>query len=263
MNPFVQNLNRLEFMITLACTGQCRHCSEGDHINAGDSIDGDTAAEMVRKAAGRYNIKSLMTFGGEPLLYPDAVYKIHAAARDMRIPKRQLITNGFFSREEGKIREVACQLLDSGVNAILLSVDAFHQETIPMDPVRTFVREVTTKKNSLASLGVSVSLRTNPAWLVSREAENPYNARTKEILKEFLTMGIETANGNVIFPSGNALKYLGEYFDLSIPQVNPYDENPMDIHAICVSPNGDVLGGNIYRENILEILDAYHPNSRQ
>lgn len=263
MNQYVKNLGRLEFVITFACTGRCRHCSEGDHTNAGDAINGDIAAEMVRKAAGSYEIKSLMTFGGEPLLYPDAVYKIHAAARDMKIPKRQLITNGFFSRDEGKLREVAGRLLDSGVNAVLLSVDAFHQETIPLEPVRTFAREVMAKKNSLAELGVSVSLRTNPAWLVSEEAENPYNVRTKEILKEFQAMGIEAADGNVIFPRGNALKYLAEYFDLSVPQVSPYDEDPMDIRAISVKPNGGVLGGNIYQEDILEILDDYHPNSRQ
>lgn len=263
LNPYIKNLNRLEFMLTLACTGRCKHCSEGDHTDSEEPIDGDAAAEMVRRVAENYKIESLMTFGGEPLLYPDAVYKIHEAARDMGIPKRQLITNGFFSRDEGKIREVTGQLIDSGVNAILLSADAFHQETIPLEPVRTFAMEVMAKRKGRISLGTSVIIKTNPAWLVSAEAENPYNVRTKEILKEFQTLGIEAASGNVIFPSGNALKYLGEYFDLSVPQVSPYDEDPMDIRAICVSPNGDVLGGNIYRTDIMEIIKAYHPGHSQ
>lgn len=267
MNPYVQNLNRLEFMITLACTGRCRHCSEGDHTNSGGFIDSDAAVEMVRKAAGNYNIESLMTFGGEPLLYPDAVYKIHAAARDMGIPKRQLITNGFFSRDGGKIREVAGKLLDSGVNDICLSVDAFHQETIPLEPVMTFAREVLEKKNGLASkrsdadaLGTWIRLRAHPAWLVSVGAENPYNDKTREILKEFQAIGVETSDGNIIFPSGNALKYFGEYFDLSVPQISPYAEDPKDIRAICVDPNGDVLGGNIYQTDILDLLANYEPS---
>lgn len=270
MNPFVQNLKRLEFMITLACTGRCRHCSEGDHTNAGEHIDGDTAAEMVRRAAESYDIKSLMTFGGEPLLYPDAVDKIHAAARDVGIPKRQLITNGFFSRDEGKIGEVAGRLVDSGVNDICLSVDAFHQETIPLEPVLIFAREIMARRSGIssmgsdvASLGTLIKLRVHPAWLVSAEAENPYNQKTREILKEFKAIGVESSDGNVIFPRGNALKYFREYFDLSVPQVSPYDEDPKDIKAICVDPNGDVLGGNIYQTDILEILEVYHPNIRQ
>ena len=45
-----------------------------------------------------YEIKTVMTFGGEPLLYADAVYEIMRAALRMNIPKRQVITNGYFSK---------------------------------------------------------------------------------------------------------------------------------------------------------------------
>ena len=50
------------------------------------------------------------------------------------IPVRQLITNGFFSRDGDRIKEAAGRLAQSGVNNLLLSVDAFHQETIPLAP---------------------------------------------------------------------------------------------------------------------------------
>lgn len=254
MNPYTKNLNRIEFLITLACTGRCKHCSEGDHTNAGCHIDGDAAAEMVRKVTEKYSIESLMTFGGEPLLYPDEVYKIHTAARNMGIPKRHLITNGFFSRDSEKIQNAAEMLVESGITDILLSVDAFHQETIPLEPVMIFAEAVLARK--------STRILAHPAWLVSEEADNPYNYRTHVILKEFHAMGIEISSGNVIFPSGNALKYLGEYFDLSIPQVSPYTEDPKDIHAICVNPDGGVLGKNIYTTDILEILESYEPGTK-
>lgn len=45
-----------------------------------------------------------MTFGGEPLLYPETVCKIHKAARETGIAKRSVITNGFFSRDRGRIK---------------------------------------------------------------------------------------------------------------------------------------------------------------
>lgn len=248
MNPYTKNLNRVEFVVTLACTGRCKHCSEGEHPAAGISIDGDIAAKVVRDLCTRYAIQSVMTFGGEPLLCHDTVCKIHAAAREMGIPQRQLITNGFFSREEEKIRRVAAGLAQSGVNEILLSVDAFHQETIPLEPVKLFAQAVK---------AAGIPIRTHPAWLPSSEGKNPYNERTEGILKEFARMGIAASEGNIIFPGGNALKYLKEYFDPGEKPVSPYRENPEDIHAICISPNGDILGGNIYQTDILAIIENY------
>jgi hypothetical protein len=42
--------------------------------------------------------------------------------------------------------------------------------------------------------------------------------------------------GNVIFPEGNALKYLAEYFVGDIHE-NPYVEDPRDVRCVSVSPN--------------------------
>lgn len=124
MNRYLKNLNRIEFVVTTACTGKCKHCCQGEH-NSNDKLDKTVAADAVRKIAKEYNIKSVMTFGGEPLLYPEAVYCIHNAAREMNIPKRQLITSGYFTKDIDSIRLVADKLLKSGVNEILLSVDYF------------------------------------------------------------------------------------------------------------------------------------------
>lgn len=67
------------------------------------------------------------------------------------------------------------------------------------------------------------------------------------------------SKGNVIFPEGNAPKYLSEYFDPNARYVNPYAEDPKDIRTATISPNGDVLGGNIYQSDILDILERYKP----
>lgn len=250
MNQFIKNLNRLEFAVTFACTGKCKHCSEGDHIHCTDHIDGDVAVDLIGKVCQAFQIDSLMTFGGEPLLFAEDVCKIHAQAKRMGIPKRQIITNGYFSKEDSVIQQTAEKLVKSGANAILISVDAFHQETIPMEPVKIFAK-------ALRSTGVSLHMQ--PAWLVSKEDPNPYNEKTKAILKEFAQLGIEESSGNVIFPSGNAIKYLGEYFkEGEIPE-NPYEEDPRDIRAICISPNGDVLGGNVYRADIMRLIEEYKP----
>lgn len=250
MNPYLKNLNRIEFLITLACTGRCKHCSEGEHASSGEYIDSSAAVRTIDRVCSEFQIDSLMTFGGEPLLHLDDVCRIHRAAWECRIPKRQLITNGFFSKNPETIKKAAEGLMQSGVNALLLSVDAFHQETIPLEPVKCFAQ---------SAKAAGIPIRTQPAWLVSREDPNPYNQKTAAILQEFQAMGIEPAEGNVVFPSGNALKFLSEYFEGREIHSDPYAENPVDIRSISISPNGDVLGGNIYQDDILKIMERYVP----
>ena len=248
-NEYLRNLEKIEFVVTYACTGRCRHCSEGDHTASGEGIDPAVAADVVRRIARDYDIRTVMAFGGEPLLRVDTVEAVMRAAEELGIERRQVITNGYFSRDEERICEVAGRLFACGVNDLLISVDAFHQETIPLETVRRFAMEAKV---------LGIPIRWQPAWLVSRNDGNPYNRRTEEILAGLSDMGIPVSEGNVIFPEGNARKYLGEYFGESVPE-NPYVEDPRDVRCVSFSPNGDVLGGNIYGKKIEEILEEYRP----
>ena len=249
MNQYLKNLSKIEFVVTNACTGRCKHCSEGDHACAGERIDPQVAAESVRKIAAEYDIKTVMAFGGEPLLHTDAVYAIIGAAKEMNVPKRQVITNGYFTKDAEKMRAVAKALADCGVNDLLLSADAFHQETIPLSAVMAFAKE---------AKACGIPIRLSPAWLVSQADENPYNKKTREILDAFAPLSIPVGEGNVIFPEGNAQKYLAEYFMDELPE-NPYVEDPTDVRCVSFSPNGDALGGNVYESDIMEILENYRP----
>lgn len=131
-----------------------------------------------------------------------------------------------------------------------LAVDAFHQETIPLDTVMFFAE---------CAIHSGIPVKLQPAWLVSTENQNAYNVKTKEIIRAFEPLHIPLNQGNVIFPSGNALKYLREYFDDNAVPFSPYEENPEDIKTISVDANGDVLNGNVYKTDILEIIKAYRP----
>ena len=212
-------------------------------------MDPQIAADAVRKIAAEYDIKTMMTFGGEPLLYPDAVERIMTAAKELNIPKRQIITNGYFSKNADKIRAVAEGLAACGVNDLLLSVDAFHQETIPLDVVKQFAAD---------AKACGIPIRLQPAWLRSATDDNPYNRKTREILDSFADMDITANEGNIIFPEGNALRYLAEYFSDELPE-NPYVEDPRDVRCVSFEPKGDVLGGNVYEHDIMEIIRDYLP----
>ena len=248
-NRYLENLRKIEFVITSACTGSCKHCSQGEHAASTEKMDPVIAANVVKRVASLYDVQTVMAFGGEPLLHPEAVYAVIAAAKEAGVCRRQLITNGFFSKDTEKIRAVAGALALAGVNDLLLSVDAFHQETIPIDSVKGFAKE---------ALECGIPMRLQPAWLVSPKDDNPYNQQTRAILHSFADLQIPVGEGNVIFPEGNALKYFPEYFANSRPK-NPYEEDPRDVRCVSFSPNGDVLNGNLFQRDILEILRDYTP----
>ena len=248
-NPYVKNLSKIEFVVTDACTGRCKHCSEGEHSLCGDRIDADACALAVRKIASEYDIQTVMTFGGEPLLHPDAVFSIMRAAKELQIPRRQVITNGYFTKDAARMREMASMLSSCGVNDLLLSVDAFHEETIPLAAVRRF---------AVLLLAHGVPTRLQPAWLKGEAHDNPYNAETRRILAQLADLGIPVGAGNTVFPEGNAMRYLAEYFEDDLPP-NPYVEDDFDVRCISFAANGDVLNSNFYRRDIMEIIENYAP----
>ena len=114
------------------------------------------------------------------------------------------------------------------------------------------------KRFAAEAKGCGIPIRLQPAWLRSATDDNPYNSKTREILNSFVDMDITANEGNIIFPEGNALKYLAEYFTDELPE-NPYVEDPRDVRCVSFEPNGDVLGENIYSNDIMEILKDYTP----
>lgn len=260
------NLNRIEFIVTWQCGGKCKHCQIGGEINKSGPcrhVRPDYAAEAIQKLSSIFPITSVMTFGGEPLYYPEAVCAIHQKAADCGIGTRQLLTNGYFTNNAETSRRVAHALAESGVNSLLLSVDAFHQEHIPLEPVYRFARYIAEAKIPGAYL--------YPAWLVHEDHDNPYNAGTKEILARFSDVSIPIQRGNNIFLSGYASRHLSEYYpqhtlDLTANCASiPYAEPLTSVTSLSIVPNGDVMVcgfviGNIYIEDILDIVKRYDPH---
>ncbi|MBE6711891.1 MAG: radical SAM protein [Ruminococcaceae bacterium] len=250
MNEYLKRLQKLEFVLTDACTGACKHCSQGDHARGTRHLSPELAVRTVKELSAVFSLRTVMVFGGEPLLYPDDAGSIIAAARDARIPHRQIITNGCFTKNENEMRRVARLLGESGVNDLLLSVDAFHQESLPLEQAHLFAR---------LAREAGIPLRLQPAWLVSREDRNGYNQSTRAILTELERDGFCIAEGNIIFPEGNAKKYLSSYFTFP-PPPNPYEEDPRDLHTLSVDADGTVLGQSLYEKSVLEIVASYRPH---
>lgn len=263
MNPYL-NINRLEFILTQRCTGRCAHCSAGAMVKhpQGTHVPQEAAVRAVRELADMYDMQSVMSFGGEPLIYPEVTCAIHRAAADCGIPKRQLITNGFFSRDPVRIREVAQNLADAGVNDLLISVDGFHQETIPLEVVRCFVEAVKAADVE--------KIRFSPAWVVNEAFECGENTRTREVLARLADTGVPVGEGNDVFLAGNAIDNLSHYYPLArLPMQDccgsmPYTEPLTHQTSLSIEPNGGVtvcsfVIGNICEESIQDVVARYDP----
>lgn len=261
LNKYIKGIERLEFTVTNSCTGKCKHCSEGS-LSGDKKLDKEKTVNSLKEVASVYDIKSIMTFGGEALLYPDIVYAIHEKAKECNIPNRQLITNGCFSKNKEQIVEVAKKLNKSGVNDILLSVDCFHVERLPLDWVYLFAKALCEN--------YSGRFRLQPTWVNDELDNNTYNIKTKECLAFFDELNIERNDGDSVFPSGNAVRYLSEYFDKKPLDMNfkcgdeLYTTSLDNINELMIDCNGDVLAcnfpiGNIMENNILDIIKEYNP----
>jgi hypothetical protein len=197
------------------------------------------------------------------LLFPEIVCAIHREATDVGIPAREIITNGYWSADAGKIREIARNLARSGVNDILISVDAFHQEHIPHDIVR---------KTAESCLQVGIdNIAWNPCWLVSEGDNNRYNRKTKSILKELEDLPVRESEGNVVEPDGLALIHLEEFMPPKerrpegrcddVPYANPLDS----VRSVCVGPDGEIAVcngfhiGNANERDIIDLIEDYDP----
>jgi hypothetical protein len=258
-------IRRLEFSVTYRCNSRCKHCFVGKEQRRSEpaAIDRDLAVGVVRRVTQRYAPCSIMTFGGEPLLYPDVTCAIHATATECGIPQRQVITNAGVPRSECKGREMAHRLAESGVNDIHISVDAFHQEHVPLEIVERNAR-------AYADAGIP-RLVWNPCWVVSADNDNPWNRRTREILDALAHLPVEMDDGNVVQPDGSALRWLASYLPPKVLmpvgscEDVPYGSRLDEMDCPGIEPDGGVsichdwTIGNVGEEDILEILERYDP----
>lgn len=266
MNKFI-NINRVEFMITNKCTSNCKHCSVAPKLNQNSDykIEGKQILDALKVISEKFNVESIMTFGGEPLLRAELVCELHKLAEELNIKDRHLITNGFFSKDYNRIRHVANLLSMSRVTEVCISVDAFHQEHIDIKYIEFFVQSL--KEENYFNIHL------HPAWVVNKEQDNPYNRKTKEILSRLKYLNVNVDEGNNISLNGNAKKYLREYYstsnDLKALKCGemPYTNSLDNVEFLTIQANGDLqicksfILGNLKDDTLITLLDDYNPHN--
>ena len=252
------DIKRVEFSITEQCTSRCIHCSN-TYTKTGTHISPEKGIHILKKVAEEYSLDSVMAFGGEPLLYPESTIGILDYAKEINIPRRHIITNGFWSRNKSKIDEICAMLEKAEVNDIMVSIDGFHHEHLDYDIVEYTVSKLNSKNLD--------SIRLHPCWYKSESDDNEYDEKTRQCLSSFSKYNIEVSKGNILFPAGNAItNFPGRFSPLhDLSQIDcgilPYTESPDLITSIGIDPHGKVsslcFGDDIEIDDFLENYDPY------
>ena len=213
-------------------------------------------------------LQSITIHGGEPFLYfPNyCVEQILQKATSLDVPRRGIITNGFWAIDNETARRKLMKLKSCGLTSITFSVDAFHQEFIPLNSVQIGIKEA-------CALGFT-KVDVLSHYVDSVKADNIYNQTTNQLLAK-----IEDIKGVVIdrFKTslyGRAADNLVEFAAKSpLPPSGPcrlpywLGDEIHDPKAIEIDFLGNVTLcpgiciGNLKTRSLTDVLSNYSPET--
>ena len=172
------------FLITFRCPSKCEHCV----YNAGPEQEGhikvNDAEKWLSELVETQRFEWLTLHGGEPLLYLDEMKAILRMAKELEVPRRGAITNGYWAKTPLIAIKTLKELTDAGLNRITFSVDGFHQRYVD-------IRNVKLGIEAAISIGID-RVWVDSYYLESIDSENMYDKLTKSALKEVQGMnGVE------------------------------------------------------------------------
>ncbi|MFW9962439.1 MAG: radical SAM protein [Candidatus Sifarchaeia archaeon] len=252
----------VNFLVTFRCPSKCEHCVYNASPEQMGRINLNDVEMWLRELKRMQWFEGLTLHGGEPFLFPDEMKAILKMAKELAIPKRGAITNGYWARTPLKAMKTLKELTDADLNRITFSVDGFHQRYIAIENVKLGIK-------AAISLGIE-RVWVDSYYLESVDSENVYDELTKSSLREIQGInGVEYSLHPVDF-EGRGAKILLDYTQMSseIPSGNcilPYWiggdlQNPEAVEIdfegnITLCPG--ICIGNAKTDSLSSTLDSY------
>ncbi len=118
-----------------ACTAACRHCMFASSPDCPHEFMTADMAEKLASLLAEAGTTSVHIGGGEPFLhFPSLCITIEALHR-YGIGIDYIETNGFWAAKEEFVRDRLRTLREMGVDTVMVSVDPFHIEYVPLERV--------------------------------------------------------------------------------------------------------------------------------
>ncbi|MFQ6087605.1 MAG: radical SAM protein [Candidatus Methanofastidiosia archaeon] len=122
----------LGLLITYRCNAKCSHCAYGCH----PKLRGRMKFEDAKIYPQSTEPEVVCISGGEPFLYLDLVLRI---AREANV-EVWIFTNCFWAKNFNTAYKIILKLKKVGVTKFFLSMDAFHQEFVPLKFVENTIQ---------------------------------------------------------------------------------------------------------------------------
>jgi hypothetical protein len=222
------------FLLTFKCTAKCKHCSyRGAPTRANRHITLTDAIRWLTELTDTQPFDWLTVHGGEPFLFYDILKEIVQNAAKLGIPKVGVITNAYWATDLKTAKQALSELMDAGINRITVSIDAFHQEYIPLERAKT-------------AIITASDLRFEKVWVDSYYI-NPITPSNSYDLKTIQTIDSLRDIHGVEF-SGYPVGLAGRAADQLVDEVKMSKRTPS---GKCTFPFW--LGGDLKNPNVIEI----------
>lgn len=136
-------IKSVDFLLTFRCPSKCKHCCYRAGPDRTGFIDLEQAEKWLTELIEIQPLQSITVHGGEPFLYFKVLKGIFKKAKEFGIQERWVITNGYWAKDAKVAKRKLFELKEAGLLCITFSVDAFHQEYIPIENVKTGIKAAT------------------------------------------------------------------------------------------------------------------------
>jgi MoaA/NifB/PqqE/SkfB family radical SAM enzyme len=127
--------NTLALMLGYRCNIQCRSCLWGDLHSHGPAMEVAEARGWIDEACRACDIRLVGFSGGESFLYLRQLRDLAGYCWSRHNLPSAVSTNGYWALNESKAEAMLRPLAELGLRELLLSVDDFHQEHIPLERI--------------------------------------------------------------------------------------------------------------------------------
>jgi len=255
------NLSEFEISLSYECNTNCALCYANASKKYDEVIDKKIAFDSINYVSRNYQLQTLGLLGGEPTLHYQLLLDIISEAKKNQIPNIMLFTNGEWGGNKINVERMCKDLKRVGLTEIIISVDYFHQKTIPIQYCI-----------NIAFMALSIGLRVRFSMCVFEDinSNNEFDSTNRSIFQIIKT--------NLNLPINiQKMRFFGRANNLSSFSRKLYSAN--DVNHPCREkeffgslnkPKGFLIDnfgyiqicdgisiGNIYKKSLQEILNDY------
>jgi len=165
-----------DFLLTFKCPSKCRHCSYKAGPERTGYMKTADAERYLKELRDTQPLESIAVHGGEPFLYFKLLKHVMKKAKELKISRTWVITNGYWAKTKAKAEKKLTELKNAGLTCTTFSVDAFHQEYIPLETVKNGIE-------AAATVGFE-RICVDSYFLASPNSDNTYDILTRKTLEK-------------------------------------------------------------------------------